>query len=134
MIESPALTEENRHLLAACHAALEDTKAKDVFILDVSRQSSLTRYLLIASATSEPHLRALKRDVSQTLKDCRATVLGAEGTAGSGWLALDAFDVMIHLFTEPVRETYKLESLWKDAEEVAVEALREADSAFPRQA
>lgn len=114
---------EGRELLALCCKALDDTKAEDIVALDVRKQSSITNYLVLGTALSEPHLRALKRDLDKALKEHRVKILGAEGGQDSGWSVVDAFDVMIHLFTPETRETYKLEALWKDAERVDVSEL-----------
>jgi len=76
---------------------------------------------VIASAASEPHLRALRRAVEDAVKDQGIEVIGAETAAGTGWMVVDAFDFMIHLFLPEVRDKYRLESVWKDAIEIEVE-------------
>ena len=72
-------------------------------------------------------MRALKRDLDKTLKDHNVSVLGVDEGDGSGWSVLDAFDVMIHLFTPEMRANYDLESLWKDARPIDLEALLAKD-------
>ncbi len=110
-------------ILAICCKALEDTKAEDLVALDVSKQSTITNYLILASAMAEPHMRALKRDLDKSLKDHNVKILGTDEGRESGWSVVDAFDVMIHLFTPETRENYKLEALWKDAERIDIETL-----------
>jgi ribosome-associated protein len=88
-----------------CHA-LEEKKAEDIKVLCVKAQSSITDYLVLGTGTSEPHLRALRVELDQ----------------GSGWLVVDAFDIMVHVFTPENRKKYALESLWKDAEEISLTA------------
>jgi len=124
MTHTQALTPENRRLLKACINALEDAKADDIQALDVSKQSSITNFLILASANSEPHMRALKRDLDKTLKEKRVRIIGTDEGQDSGWSVVDAFDVMIHLFTPEVREHYDLESLWKDATRLDLDALQ----------
>lgn len=114
---------EGRELLAHCCKTLDNTKAEDIVALDVRGLSSITNYLVLASALAEPHLRAMKRDLDKTLKEHRVKILGAEEGQESGWSVVDAFDVMIHLFSPETRGTYKLEALWKDAERLDVEEL-----------
>ena len=115
------LTPEYRQLIGICCQALDDTKAADIAILNVSEQSSITNFLILATANSNPHLRALKRDLDQALKDHKVKILGVEEGRDTGWSVVDAFDVMIHLFTPEMRENYSLETLWKDAVPVSVE-------------
>ncbi len=102
---------------------LDDKKASDVTVLDVSEQSSITDYLVLATATSEPHLRALRIELEKTFDAANVKLVGEETAQESGWLVLDAFDVMVHLFLKAQRENYALERLWRDAVPVDVAAL-----------
>jgi ribosome-associated protein len=95
--------------------ALDDKKAEDLRILDVSAQSSITDHLVLATGTSEPHLRALRVELEKVLDAAKIRIVGMDTEQGSGWLVVDAFDVMVHLFTRQTRELYRLETLWKDA-------------------
>ena len=113
----------SRELLKLCCEALSSKKAGDLVVLDVSAQSSLTDYLVLATGTSEPHLRALSTELKHTLHASQTRLLGVETREESGWTVVDAFDVMFHLFTPEQRERYALESLWKDAREVSVDEL-----------
>ncbi len=123
MSQETKLSSKYRQQLGACCHALDDTKAEDIAILDVSKISSITNYLILATANSQPHLRALKRDLDKTLKDLNVRILGVDEGDHSGWSVVDAFDVMIHLFTPEMRENYDLEALWKDAKTIDVEPL-----------
>jgi ribosome-associated protein len=87
-------------------------------VLDVSGQSSITNYLLIATATSSPHLKALREAIKHTLAEERAPLAGVEFSAESGWLVVDAFEIMVHLFLPEQRDLFRLESLWKDARDL----------------
>ena len=87
-------------------------------MLDVTAQSSINDYLIIATATSEPHLRALRVELEKALDAEHVHLVGMETSQESGWLVIDAFDVMIHLFLAATRERYGLERLWRDAVEV----------------
>lgn len=107
-------------LVKLCGHVLEEKKAGDVTVLDVSAQSSITDFLVIATATSEPHLRALRVELEKALDDAKVHLVGMEAPQESGWIVIDAFDVMIHLFTAPMRERYGLERLWQDATEVTL--------------
>jgi ribosome-associated protein len=88
--------------------------------LDVSEQSSITDFLVLATATSAPHLRALRIELEKALDADRVHLVGMESAQESGWMVIDAFDVMVHLFLAEARERYALERLWRDAKEVPV--------------
>jgi ribosome-associated protein len=103
-----------------CCGVLDEKKAEDVTILDVSAQSSITDYLVLATATSEPHLRALRVELEKALDAQGARIVGIEMAQESGWVVIDVFDVMVHLFLGPVREHYSLDRLWRDATEVSL--------------
>src|SRR5882757_7930581 len=89
-------------------------------VLDVSKESSITDYLVLASGNSEPHLRALRIELERVLDAEKARILGVDTSKGSGWTVVDAFEVMIHLFTPENRDKYRMELLWKDAKEVSL--------------
>ena len=113
-LKTPAALE----LVKLCCRVLDDKKAGDVRVLDVSEQSSITDFLVLATATSEPHLRALRVELEKALDQKRVHLVGMETAQESGWMVIDAFDVMVHLFLAPERERYGLERLWRDATEM----------------
>jgi ribosome-associated protein len=108
-------------LVTMCCRVLDEKKAGDITVLDVSAQSSITDYLVLATATSQPHLRALRIDLEKALNSAKVHLVGVEMAQDSGWLVIDAFDVMIHLFLADTRERYGLERLWRDATEVPLD-------------
>lgn len=107
----PKTAEEMRCSLAA----LEDKKGEDIRVLDVRGKSSITDYMILATATSDPHVKALKSSLDGALKEAGVQLIGQDREVGSGWLIVDAFDFMVHLQTEEMREYYALDQLWKDA-------------------
>ena len=110
-------------LLKLIVMALDAKKAADLRVLDVSKQSSITDYLVLATGTSEPHLRALRIELERVLDDEKARILGVDTSKGSGWTVVDAFEIMIHLFTPENRDKYRMELLWRDATEVTLQKL-----------
>jgi ribosome-associated protein len=106
-----------------CCRVLDDKKAEDVRVLDVAAQSSITDYLILATATSEPHLRALRVELEKTLDTAGSRIVGMEIAQASGWVVIDLFDVMVHLFLQETRSRYALERLWSDAVEVSASTL-----------
>jgi ribosome-associated protein len=100
--------------------ALKDKKAENIRVLNVAEQSSITDFLILATGTSEPHVKALKATLDESLKASGVHLIGQERELGSGWLVVDAFDFMVHLQTETMRSFYRLDQLWKDAGEVTL--------------
>lgn len=110
-------------LVKLCCRVLDEKKAAELTILDVSAQSSITDYLILATATSEPHLRSLRVELEKVMDAAGVHLVGMEAPQESGWTVIDAFDVMIHLFNAEMRERYALERLWRDATSVPVEKI-----------
>jgi ribosome-associated protein len=110
-------------LVRLCCRALDEKKAGNVRVLDVRGLSSITNYLVIATATSDPHVRALRVELEKVLDGAHAHIVGVETSRESGWTVMDAFDVMIHVFAPELRSRYGLEKLWRDAREVPLEEL-----------
>ncbi len=110
--------EETLTILKKCYEALDSKKAENLKVLDVRGKSPITNFFILATATSEPHMKALSGELDKTLKDLKVKSVGRDFTAGSGWVVVDAFDFMAHIFTTEQRGVYRLESLWKDAVEV----------------
>jgi ribosome-associated protein len=121
---SPAASPEaTRELLRNVVIALADKKAEQLTVLHVT-QSDITDYLVLATGNSDPHLRALRIEAERILDTARAPIAGMEqGDYGSGWTVVDAWQIMIHLFTAGQRANYALERLWKDAEVIDVAKL-----------
>ena len=118
-------------LLKMLVRALDGKKAEDLRVLEVRAQSSITDYLVLATGTSEPHLRALRIEMEKVLDSAGARIVGVESRPGSGWTVFDAFDIMVHLFTAENREKYRLDLLWRDAIDIPVAGLLE-ERAVPR--
>jgi ribosome-associated protein len=116
-------------LVRQCYLALEEKKAGSVRVIDVSGLSSITDYLVIATATSEPHVRALRVEMEKVLDAAKTHIVGVETATESGWAVMDAFDVMIHIFTPQTRARYRLEHLWKHGQEIPFGKLLEQKKA-----
>ena len=107
-------------LLPLLIKALDAKKAENLQVVDVREQSSITDFLVLATGTSEPHLRALRIEVEKVLDENHAKIVGMDTTKESGWSVIDAFDVMVHLFTREKRERFRLDLLWKDGIELPI--------------
>ena len=115
---------DSRKLAQRCRELADDRKAEDITVLDVRKLSSVTDYFVIASALSDPHLRAVAEEVEVRLKEQELHAHAVDGTAAAGWVVLDYFDVMVHVMRKDVRDHYDLEGLWNDAPRVRTRALR----------
>lgn len=119
----PAKNSELRtNLRTACDALL-DKKAMDLKLLYFGDASPLTDCFIIATGTSDPHLKALRDNLEKTLKDSKIEIFSRDRFQPSGWLVLDAIDFVVHLFSKEQRENYALENLWKDALNLEAEDL-----------
>ena len=110
---------DSRRLALRCRELADNKKAEDIVILDVREVSSVTDYFVIASGTSEPHLRAIVDEITDKLKedqDVRPKAI--DGTLHTAWIVLDYFDVIVHVMRTDVRNRYDLETLWGDAPRV----------------
>ena len=96
--------------------ALEDVKAQDIQVIDVSEKHSLTDYMIIATGTSNRQISAMLEKVREAVKSKGVQPLGEEGKGDSDWVLLDLNDVIVHMMTAAARQFYDLERLWKGAE------------------
>jgi ribosome-associated protein len=102
---------------AAVEAALEK-KAQDLVVLQVEHLSSIADYFLIATGRSDIQVQAIARGIEERMARENQRPLAVEGLGHAHWVVLDYDDVVVHLFYQPAREFYRLESTWTDAHEV----------------
>jgi len=85
-------------------------------VLDVRKISTVTDYFVVASGTSEPHLRAIMDEITDKLRaEHNLRPRAMDGTLQTAWVVMDFFDVIVHVMRTDVRERYNLEGLWGDA-------------------
>jgi len=92
--------------------ALDELKGKDIVKLDVSELTTVTDYMVVASGTSNRHVKALTDAVAEKAKAAGHRPAGIEGEEGSEWVLLDLGDTLVHVMLPRVREFYNLEKLW----------------------
>ena len=110
---------EAKKLALFCRNLADNKKADDILVLDVRKISSVTDYFVIASGSSEPHVRAIADEISDGLwreEDIKPRAV--DGNLAGGWVVMDFFDVIVHVMRADVRKHYDLESLWGDAPRV----------------
>lgn len=99
-------------LLKIVTRVLDERKAENVVTIDVLGKTSFTDYMVIATGTSDRHIKALCNYVVAELKEKGITPRGIEGSQGSEWVLMDLGDVILHVMTAQAREFYQLEKLW----------------------
>ena len=110
---------DSKKLALLCRDLAENRKAENVAVLDVRTVSSVTDYFVVASGTSEPHLRAITDEITGKLRDeYGLRPRAVDGTLQTSWVVLDYFDVIVHVMRAEVRQRYNLEDLWGDAPQV----------------
>ena len=92
--------------------ALEEVKGQDIVKLDVRKMTTVTDYMVVASGTSNRHVKALADAVAEKAKEAGQRPVGVEGEEGSEWVLLDLGDTLVHVMLPRVREFYNLEKLW----------------------
>jgi ribosome-associated protein len=93
--------------------ALDDFKAIDIQIIDVSEQNPLTELFVIASGSSSRHLKSMAENLIIRAKAAGCPPLGVEGQRQSDWVLVDLNDVIVHLMLPQARAFYNLEKLWE---------------------
>ena len=94
--------------------ALEDIKARDIRLINVTRLTSVFDYIAIASADSTRQTRALAHNVMDKVKENGGWIYGIEGEDSGEWVLVDCGDIVVHVMQPAVREHYKLEEFWGD--------------------
>lgn len=97
--------------------ALQDMKGVDIRVLDVRGLTALTDFMVIASGTSDRHVKSLARHVQDEARRAGVKPMGVEGEAEGEWVLVDLRDVVVHVMRPQVRDFYNLEKLWSVAPE-----------------
>ena len=95
---------------------LEDKKGESVALYDLGNKSSLCDYVIVATATSAPHLNALEEEVSIKLKEDGFFKLNRDGSGSQIWRVSDYGGLILHLMTEEARAYYALDKMFEFAE------------------
>lgn len=95
--------------------AILDRKGRTVTVLDLRRVNDATDFFVIASGTSDAHVRGLSAAVLERLEGHGVRAHHVEGVPGGRWVLIDFVDFVVHLFHPEARAFYQLERLWHDA-------------------
>ena len=121
----PHPTQTSLELAQRAASILLEHKANDVVLLSLEGVSDMTDFFLIASGTSDTHVRSLGNSVLEEMKrDSGQMAHHVEGLSQGRWVLLDYVDVVVHIFHPTLRSFYQIERLWADAETVPVQSTR----------
>jgi ribosome-associated protein len=98
-----------------------DYRANDVVLLDLRGVSDMTDFFIVASGTSDTHVRSVGEHLAEEMKKLGSPVYHMEGTTKGRWVLLDFVDFVVHVFHPTLRDFYQLERLWADAESIPIE-------------
>lgn len=101
---------------------IDEKKGTDVVAIQIDELTIISDFFVIASGTSNVHVRALADEIEEQLKKDGEEPVAVEGRA-TGWILLDYGDILVHLFTPEAREYYNLERLWTDGSKLDIDEL-----------
>lgn len=108
-------------LVRRCVVALEDKKAVNIEVIRVAEQSSVTDFYILATGTSDPHLRSIRIELEKVIDAVvPAGTVRIQNEPNSGWCVVDAFDVVVHVFAADMRSLYNLEELYASGEKISL--------------
>ncbi|MEX0765489.1 MAG: ribosome silencing factor [bacterium] len=95
--------------------AMDDRKAEDVLVLDISKHTLVADYFVIGSAETNVQIKAITEGVEEAVEEAGGRLLAREGHERARWVLLDFGSVVVHVFGPEARNLYRLERLWADA-------------------
>ncbi len=105
-------------------AALEEKKAEDIRVIDISQVTVIADYFIIAGGTNRTQIQALCDHVQETLGRAGFAQKQVEGYDSANWILMDFGDVIVHIFDRENRLLYDLERIWRDGRTVDPDQLR----------
>lgn len=121
-------TETVRKMAGIAIHALEDKKAEDIRVIDISQVSVLADYFIIANGTNISQIQALSDEVKEKLERAGYPMKQMEGYNHANWVLLDFGDIIVHIFDKENRLFYDLERIWRDGKNMEPDTFRQAES------
>lgn len=103
---------QTEQMIELVQDALEDMKAKDIVVLDVTGKSTVTDFMVVACGTSKRHVVSCAEHVAEQAKKAGVQPLGVEGGDVGEWILADLGEVVVHVMMPDARSFYDLERLW----------------------
>lgn len=114
---------DNKELVKIIYGALDEKKAEDISIIDISGLSVIADYFIVANATNQNQLQAMQDEVERKMHERGNAPKQIEGNRQSTWILMDFGDIIVHLFSREDRLFYDLERIWQDGKIVSVDTL-----------
>jgi len=109
--------------------AIEDIKGFDITVLDVTKLTSMTNYMVICSANSTRQTKAIADNIYVKLKDKGYNPRGLEGEKDGEWVLVDLDDIIVHIMVPTTRAYYNLEQLWgAESKHIKADRLKSASA------
>ena len=102
-------------VLKLVETSLDDDKAENVIVIDLTGKTEIADYLIIATGTSQRQVGALSDHLQRKMKLSGLGSVAVEGEPQCDWVLIDAGDVIVHLFRPDVRDFYNLEKIWMNS-------------------
>lgn len=109
---------DSKEMAKLAITALEDKKAEDVKIIDISEISTIADYFIIASGTNKSQIQTMTDNVAETLGRAGHPEKHIEGYQNANWILMDFQDIIVHIFDKENRLFYDLERIWRDGVEI----------------
>ncbi len=105
---------ESKEMVKIAINALEEKKAENIRVIDISKVSVLADYFIIAEGKNRNQIQALTDSVEKDLGKAGATPKQIEGYESANWILMDYADIIVHIFDNENRLFYDLERIWRD--------------------
>lgn len=115
---------ESKEMTKLAIKALEDKKAEDIRIIDISTVSVLADYFIIANGTNRSQIQAMTDNVEEALGKAGYQVKQIEGYDTANWILMDFGDIIVHVFDKDNRLFYNLERIWRDGKAIDISELK----------
>lgn len=113
----------SKELAKIAYNALDDKKGHNIKIIDIKDITAVGDYFIIADGSNRNQVQALSDNVEEFMSKAGAQLKNREGYSNGGWILLDYYDIIIHIFSEEERSFYSLEHIWRDGTVVFPEDL-----------
>ena len=113
----------SRQLARLAVSALEDKKANNIKIIDISNVSNVSDYFIIADGSNKNQVQANADNVNEVMLANKAELKQTEGYNTAGWILMDYGDIIVHVFSKEERLFYDLERIWRDGKTVEIEEM-----------
>ena len=115
----------NKEMTTLAIQALEEKKAEDIQVIDISEISAIADYFIISNGTNRSQIQALADSVEEKLGRAGVSCRQIEGYDTANWILMDFLDIVVHIFDRDNRTFYDLERIWRDGKQVPLSILEE---------